>query len=90
MASTALGKIRRASHDWDRTRVANIFLQFGLIWAFVLLLIASAIAYPGLLRFANIRNLISQGAPVGVKPGKKTVHALVLKPRGVAWQVQSC
>jgi len=66
MASTALGKIRRASHDWDRTRVANIFLQFGLIWAFVLLLIASAIAYPGLLRFANIRNLISQGAPVGI------------------------
>jgi len=66
MASTELGTLRRASPEWDRARVTNIFLQFGLVWAFILLLIASAIIYPGLFQFANIRNLISQGAPVGI------------------------
>jgi ribose transport system permease protein len=51
---------------WDRRRIINLALQFGLIWVFILILVASAIAYPALFQFANIRNIISQSAPVGV------------------------
>jgi ribose transport system permease protein len=66
MASIEFGGLRQKSLEWDRARVANFFLQFGLIWVFILLLIASAVIYPGLFQFANIRNIVSQSAPVGI------------------------
>src|SRR3984957_15734202 len=66
MASIEFGGLRQTSLEWDRARVANFFLQFGLIWVFILLLIASAVIYPGLFQFANIRNIVSQSAPVGI------------------------
>jgi ribose transport system permease protein len=66
MASTETTSLRRAPPLWDRTRIASIVLQFGLIWVFVVLLLGATIAYPGIIQFANIRNLISQSAPVGI------------------------
>jgi ribose transport system permease protein len=66
MTSIELTDIQRKPPSCDRAQVANVLLQFGLIWVFILLLIAAAIAYPGLFQFANIRNIVSQSAPVGI------------------------
>ncbi len=66
MTSIELTDIQRKLPSSDRAQVANVLLQFGLIWVFILLLIAAAIAYPGLFQFANIRNIVSQSAPVGI------------------------
>jgi ribose transport system permease protein len=66
MASSETSSLRRALQPWDRTHIASIVLQFGLIWIFVVLLFGATIVYPGLIQFANIRNLISQSAPVGI------------------------
>jgi ribose transport system permease protein len=66
MTSTPIGSSRRALPEWDRIQFGNVLLQFGMVWAFALVLIAAAIIYPGIIRFANIRNLISQAAPVGI------------------------
>ncbi|SEQ19354.1 monosaccharide ABC transporter membrane protein, CUT2 family [Faunimonas pinastri] len=44
----------------------DIFLQFGVVWAFVLLLVASAILYPRVFDPNNVKNILSQSAPVGI------------------------
>jgi ribose transport system permease protein len=44
----------------------DIFLQYGVIWAFVLLLIASVILYPRIFEPTNVKNILAQAAPVGI------------------------
>jgi ribose transport system permease protein len=66
MVSAEAGVIRRKPAVQDRRLSINFLLQFGLIWVFVIVLIGSAIVYPGLFQWANIRNIISQNAPVGI------------------------
>jgi ribose transport system permease protein len=66
MASAEVGVIRHKTAVEYRRLSMNFVLQFGLIWVFIILLIGAAIVYPGLFQFANIRNIISQNAPVGI------------------------
>jgi ribose transport system permease protein len=49
-----------------RRRYRALFLQFGMVWAFLVLLIVGSIAYPRLLDLTNIKNFLSQSAPVGI------------------------
>ncbi|MCW6510596.1 ABC transporter permease [Lichenifustis flavocetrariae] len=44
----------------------DIFLQFGVVWAFVILLIGSTILYPRVFDPTNVKNILSQSAPVGI------------------------
>jgi ribose transport system permease protein len=52
------------SAKWRRNR--DILLQFGMIWAFIILVIGGAIVFPRLLVLTNIKNFLSQSAPVGI------------------------
>jgi ribose transport system permease protein len=49
-----------------RRRYGSIIAQFGMVWAFVLLVIAGSIIYPRLISVANIINIFSQNAPIGI------------------------
>lgn len=49
-----------------RLPVRDIFLQFGVVWAFVILLVGSAMLYPRVFDPTNIKNILSQSAPVGI------------------------
>ena len=40
--------------------VAAPFLQYGMVWALILLIIVGTSAYPRLLDLINIRNILSQ------------------------------
>jgi ribose transport system permease protein len=44
----------------------DIILQFGVLWAFVILLVGSAILYPRVFDSTNIKNILSQASPVGI------------------------
>jgi len=44
----------------------DVFLQYGVLWAFLLLLVASAILYPRVFDPTNVKNILSQAAPVGI------------------------
>lgn len=44
----------------------DVMLQYGVLWAFFLLLIVSAILYPRVFELQNIQNILSQSAPVGI------------------------
>jgi ribose transport system permease protein len=41
-------------------------LQFGVLWAFVIVLIGAAVVYPRVFEPRNIQNILSQAAPVGI------------------------
>lgn len=41
-------------------------LQYGMVWALIALLIVATILYPGFFNIANIRNILSQNASVGI------------------------
>jgi ribose transport system permease protein len=47
-------------------RVFALMLQFGMIWAFIVLVIVGAIIFPHLIAPTNIKNLLGQAAPVGI------------------------
>ena len=49
-----------------RPPLRDVFLQFGVVWAFVILLLGSAILYPRVFDPTNIKNILSQSAPVGI------------------------
>ncbi|MDQ0393292.1 ABC transporter permease [Labrys monachus] len=49
-----------------RFPIRDVFLQFGVVWAFVILLVASAILYPRVFDPTNVKNILSQAAPVGI------------------------
>jgi ribose transport system permease protein len=49
-----------------RRRLQTVFLQYGMLWALVILVIAAKIVYPGFFEVDNLRNLLSQSAPVGI------------------------
>ncbi|MCB1488918.1 MAG: ABC transporter permease [Bauldia sp.] len=42
------------------------FLQFAMVWALVILLIVAGIVYPRFFDPINIKNILSQNAPVGI------------------------
>jgi len=44
----------------------DAFLQFGVVWAFVILLAASFLLYPRVFDPTNVKNILSQAAPVGI------------------------
>lgn len=44
----------------------DVFLQFGVVWAFVILLAASFFLYPRVFDPTNVKNILSQAAPVGI------------------------
>lgn len=50
----------------SRLFTRDIALQYGVLWAFVLLLILSSILYPRVFEVQNIQNILSQSAPVGI------------------------
>lgn len=41
-------------------------MQYGVVWAFLVLLIVGSIAYPGLFALRNVQNILSQSAPLGI------------------------
>ena len=47
-------------------RYSSVILQFGMVWAFVILMIGAGFIYPRLYEIANIKILLSQAAPVGI------------------------
>ena len=49
----------------DRNLV-SVILQYGMVWALIILLIVARIVYPGFLDLTNLRNILSQNAPVGI------------------------
>jgi ribose transport system permease protein len=49
-----------------RTRLSKVFFEYGMLWALVILVIAAKIVYPGFFEVQNIKNLLSQSAPVGI------------------------
>jgi ribose transport system permease protein len=59
-AKTVSGTARRFALSRD------VLLQYGVVWAFIILLVVSAILYPGLFNPVNVKNILSQSAPVGI------------------------
>jgi len=46
--------------------VISALLRYSIVWALVVLAIVTNILYPGFFEIANLRNLLSQNAPVGL------------------------
>jgi len=49
-----------------RKRLIGVLLQFGMIWAFVVLVIVGSIVFPRLIALNNIKNFLGQSSPVGI------------------------
>jgi ribose transport system permease protein len=45
---------------------SDLFLQFGVLWALLILLVGSAILYPRVFDPTNVKNILSQASPVGI------------------------
>jgi ribose transport system permease protein len=56
----------RAVQAVERRRYGSIVAQFGMVWAFIILVIAGSIIYPRLISVANVTNILSQNAPIGI------------------------
>jgi ribose transport system permease protein len=51
----------------DRRRLASgVAVEFGIVWVLLVLVVVSAILYPGVLDVGNLRNVLSQNAPIGI------------------------
>jgi ribose transport system permease protein len=50
----------------QRQRYGSIIAQFGMVWAFIILVVAGSIVYPRLISVTNIINIFSQNAPIGI------------------------
>ncbi len=60
------GTTRGAAWAATRRRAGTIFLQFGMVWAFVILVIAASIVYSGFFDPQNLKNVFAQSASVGI------------------------
>lgn len=49
-----------------RAWIRASLLQYGMVWALIALLIVATILYPGFFNIANIKNILSQNASVGI------------------------
>lgn len=51
----------------SRRRLASgLAVEFGIVWVLLVLVVVSAILYPGFLDAGNLRNVLSQNAPIGI------------------------
>jgi ribose transport system permease protein len=50
----------------EHWRYRGFIAQFGMVWAFIILVIVGSIVYPRLTSPTNITNILSQNAPVGI------------------------
>jgi ribose transport system permease protein len=50
----------------ERRRYGSFIAQFGMVWAFIILVIVGSIVYPRLTSPTNVTNILSQNAPVGI------------------------
>lgn len=55
-----------ATVDGRGAIVSRIAVEFGIVWVLVVLAAVSAILYPGFLDIGNLRNILSQNAPIGI------------------------
>ncbi|BEP13870.1 ABC transporter permease [Acidothermaceae bacterium B102] len=46
--------------------VAQVALRYGMIWALIILLVVARLVYPTFLSIDNLRNVMSQNAPVAI------------------------
>lgn len=49
-----------------RRRVTSFSLRYGMVWALLLVIVVAQIIYPNFLTAANLTNVLSQNAPVGI------------------------
>lgn len=63
--ATGAGTISDSSESLARNAV-TVLLRYSIVWALVILAIVSNILYPGFFEIANLRNILSQNAPVGL------------------------
>jgi ribose transport system permease protein len=50
----------------SRRAFGDLFLQFGVLWALLILLIGSTILYPRVFDPTNVKNILNQASPVGI------------------------
>ncbi len=50
----------------SRRAFGDLFLQFGVLWALLILLVGSTILYPRVFDPTNVKNILSQASPVGI------------------------
>jgi ribose transport system permease protein len=55
-----------AARPSARARATRLLLEYGMVWILVALAIMSQILYPGFLDPQNLKNILSQNAPVGI------------------------
>lgn len=57
-----------AAGDWERVRRAfgQSFIQYGMVWALLLVVVAAVIVHPRFLDPINLTNVLSQNALVGL------------------------
>jgi ribose transport system permease protein len=46
--------------------VQDVLIRFGMVWVLVILMIVANFIYPGFFEWGNLRNMLSQNAPVGL------------------------
>ena len=49
-----------------RRRYISFLAQFGMVWAFLVLVVGGNIIYPRLISVTNVTNIFSQNAPIGI------------------------
>jgi ribose transport system permease protein len=47
-------------------RYSSFLAQFGMVWAFLILVVGGSIIYPRLISVTNVTNIFSQNAPIGI------------------------
>ena len=60
----AAAPARHTSHIAARARVA--LMRYPMLWILGLVVLGATLAYDGFLTFANLENLLSQNAPIGI------------------------
>lgn len=46
--------------------LAGLILEYGMVWVLLILLMLARVVYPGFFDFLNLKNILSQNAPVGI------------------------
>jgi ribose transport system permease protein len=54
------------ARTWQHRFLFDVLLRFAMVWILIVLAIVSDILYPGFFDWGNIKNILSQNAPVGV------------------------
>ncbi|MDT0440576.1 MULTISPECIES: ABC transporter permease [Streptomyces] len=52
--------------DDRASRLRSLALRFSMLWVLVLLVVAATVLYPGFLRAANLQDILTQNAAVGI------------------------